>query len=150
MALREQWAETAMGVVVLALTAGFLTYSLTVGGVHMKRGDYEISAKFGEAGSLAPGAAVTVAGVKVGTVSQITLEPKTYLAVAKLSTDPQWRLNRWVPGPAATTTLKDVVIDDFFFGVSSISPDGWESPTVFPGAAGSFESPPPAAKPSGN
>jgi len=83
MAVREQWAETAMGVVVLALAAGFLTYSLSVGGVDTKRGSYEISAKFGEAGSLAPGAAVSVAGVKVGTVSQVTLEPKTYLAVAK-------------------------------------------------------------------
>ncbi|UAL10632.1 outer membrane lipid asymmetry maintenance protein MlaD [Caulobacter segnis] len=92
MALREQWAETAMGVVVLALAAGFLTYSLSVGGVHMKRGEYEISAKFGEAGSLSPGAAVSVAGVKVGTVSQITLEPKTYLAVAKLSIDPTVKL----------------------------------------------------------
>jgi phospholipid/cholesterol/gamma-HCH transport system substrate-binding protein len=90
--LREQWAETAMGVVVLALAAGFLTYSLSVGGVAMKRGDYEISAKFGEAGSLAPGAAVTVAGVKVGAVSQVTLEPKTYLAVAKLSIDPTVKL----------------------------------------------------------
>jgi Zn-dependent M28 family amino/carboxypeptidase len=64
----------------------------------------------------------------------------------RVTTDPQWRLNRWVPGPAATATLKDVVIDDFFFGVSAISPDGWESPIVFPGAAGSFESPPPAPK----
>lgn len=81
-----------MGVVVLALAAGFLTYSLSVGGVHMKRGDYEISAKFGEAGSLAPGAAVSVAGVKVGTVSEITLEPKTFLAVAKLSIDPSVKL----------------------------------------------------------
>ena len=92
MALREQWAETAMGVIVLALAAGFLTYSLSVGGVHGKRGDYEISAKFGEAGSLAPGAAVAVAGVKVGTVSEITLEPKTFLAVAKLSIDPTVKL----------------------------------------------------------
>jgi len=81
-----------MGVVVLALAAGFLTYSLSVGGVHMKRGDYEISAKFGEAGSLAPGAAVSVAGVKVGTVSQVVLEPKTFLAVAKLSIDPTVKL----------------------------------------------------------
>lgn len=81
-----------MGVVVLALAAGFLTYSLSVGGVRMNRGDYEISAKFGEAGSLAPGAAVSVAGVKVGTVSRITLEPKTYLAVAKLSIDPSVKL----------------------------------------------------------
>lgn len=81
-----------MGVVVLALAAGFLTYSLSVGGVHSKRGNYEISAKFGEAGSLAPGAAVSVAGVKVGTVSQVTLEPKTYLAIAKLSIDPTVKL----------------------------------------------------------
>lgn len=65
----------------------------------------------------------------------------------RVTTDPQWRLNRWIPGPAATATLKDVVIDDYFFGVSSVSPDGWESPIVFPGPAGSFESPPPAAKP---
>jgi hypothetical protein len=41
--------------------------------------------------------------------------------------------------------LKDVVIDDWFFGVSSVSADGWESPVVFPGPAGSFESSAPAA-----
>jgi len=44
--------------------------------------------------------------------------------------------------------LKDVVIDDGFFGVSSVSADGYESPVVFPGDAGSFErSPPPVTKP---
>ena len=59
------------------------------------------------------------------------------------TTDPTWRFNRWVPA-GTTATLKDVVIDDWFFGVSSVSKDGWESPVVFPGAAGSFESPPPA------
>lgn len=63
----------------------------------------------------------------------------------RVTTDPQWRFSRWVPA-GETTTLKDVVIDDFFFGVSAISADGWESPTVFPGAPGSFESPPPATK----
>nr|WP_295114138.1 outer membrane lipid asymmetry maintenance protein MlaD [uncultured Caulobacter sp.] len=118
MALREQWAETAMGVVVLALAAGFLTYSLSVGGVHMKRGDYEISAKFGEAGSLAPGAAVAVAGVKVGTVSEITLEPKTYLAVAKLSIDPTVKL------PADSTAK---ITSDGILGGAHIS--------IAPGAA---------------
>lgn len=61
------------------------------------------------------------------------------------TTDPTWRFSRWVP-EGATTTLKDVVIDDFFFGVSAVGVDGWESPVVFPGAAGSFESPPPAPK----
>ena len=59
------------------------------------------------------------------------------------TTDPQWRYSRWV-GQGTSLVLKDVVIDDWFFGVSSVSADGWESPVVFPGAAGAFESPPPA------
>lgn len=41
--------------------------------------------------------------------------------------------------------LKDVVIDDWFFGVSSVSTDGYESPAVFPGQAGSFARTPPPA-----
>ncbi len=62
------------------------------------------------------------------------------------TTDPTWRFNRWVP-TGTTATLKDVVIDDWFFGVSSVTADGWESPVVFPGPAGSFESPAPVAAP---
>jgi phospholipid/cholesterol/gamma-HCH transport system substrate-binding protein len=90
--MREQWAETGMGVAVIAVAASFLIYSLSVGGVGRARGAYDVTAKFGEAGSLAPGAAVSVAGVKVGTVSQITLDPKSYLAVARLSLDPTVKL----------------------------------------------------------
>jgi Zn-dependent M28 family amino/carboxypeptidase len=63
----------------------------------------------------------------------------------RVTTDPTWRFSRWVPAGEAAT-LKDVVIDDYFFGVSAVSADGWESPVVFPGAAGSFESPAPAPK----
>ena len=62
------------------------------------------------------------------------------------TTDPQWRYSRWVEGGgAAETVLKGVVIDDWFFGVSAVSPEGYESPVVFPGDAGSFISPPPPA-----
>jgi phospholipid/cholesterol/gamma-HCH transport system substrate-binding protein len=46
-----------------------------------------VQARFGQVGALAPGAAVSVAGVKVGTVSSIALDPKTYLAVVKLDLD---------------------------------------------------------------
>jgi Zn-dependent M28 family amino/carboxypeptidase len=35
-------------------------------------------------------------------------------------------------------TLANVAIDDFAFGVASVSADGFESPVVFPGAAGAF------------
>jgi hypothetical protein len=34
--------------------------------------------------------------------------------------------------------LKNIILDDYFFGVSAVSKDGWESPVEFPGFAGSF------------
>jgi hypothetical protein len=52
------------------------------------------------------------------------------------TTAPQWEHAKASAGPS--DTLKGVVIDDWFFGVSSISADGYESPVVFPGAAGAF------------
>jgi hypothetical protein len=42
-----------------------------------------------------------------------------------------------------TWTLENLVIDNYLFGVSSVSAQGFESPVVFPGPAGSFD--PPAA-----
>ena len=56
------------------------------------------------------------------------------------TTAPQWQYNRDV-GDVDRYVLKDVVIDDWFFGVSAISADGYESPVVFPGDAGSFAAP---------
>ena len=62
------------------------------------------------------------------------------------TTDPQWRFNREA-APTGQAVLKAVNIDDWFFGVSAIGPDGYESPVVFPGAPGSWahETPPPPA-----
>lgn len=70
-----------------------------------------------------------------------------YRAWWRPTTDPQWRYSRTTTAPQIT--LRTVNIDDFFFGVSALSADGWESPVVFPGAPGSFERAPPqpAAKP---
>jgi phospholipid/cholesterol/gamma-HCH transport system substrate-binding protein len=95
--MREQWAETIAGLVVIVLAGVFLAYSLSVGRGGKAAGGYEVTARFGEVGGLAPGASVSVAGVKVGSVSQISLDPKTFLAVAKIS------LNRDVKLPADST-----------------------------------------------
>ncbi|THD07948.1 M28 family metallopeptidase [Rhodanobacter lindaniclasticus] len=62
------------------------------------------------------------------------------------TTAPQWQYARAV-GDVDQAVLTDVVIDDWFFGVSAVSADGYESPVVFPGFAGSFErSPAPMAE----
>jgi len=53
------------------------------------------------------------------------------------TTAPLWTQSRDA-GAAATVTLKDINIDDYFFGVSAVSADGYESPVEFPGVAGAF------------
>ena len=53
------------------------------------------------------------------------------------TTAPQWTDNRFV-SDADSVVLKDVNIDDWFFGVSAVSADGFESPVEFPGPAGAF------------
>jgi len=60
------------------------------------------------------------------------------------TTAPRWQYARAV-GNVDKAVIKDVVIDDWFFGVSSVSADGYESPVVFPGPAGSFDRQPPQA-----
>jgi Zn-dependent M28 family amino/carboxypeptidase len=53
------------------------------------------------------------------------------------TTEPAWTHSRDA-GSAESLTLVNVAIDDFAFGVSSVSAEGFESPVVFPGAAGAF------------
>ena len=89
-----------------------------------------------------------VQGVKIGgavtTDTVMTWTPQPGVAQYKVwwrdTTAPQWQHSRTYaagvdPGHAV---LKNIDLDDFFFGVSAVSPDGWESPVTFPGDAGSF------------
>lgn len=89
----EQWAETGVGAVVLVAAGIFLAYALGhSGGLGRTGGGYELTARFGDVGALATGADVRVAGVKVGQVSSIELDPKTYLATTRMLIQPQIKL----------------------------------------------------------
>ncbi|MGB4246972.1 MAG: M28 family metallopeptidase, partial [Pseudohongiellaceae bacterium] len=55
----------------------------------------------------------------------------------RLTTEPQWTHFRTTED-VSEFTLENVVIDNYFFGVSSISASGVQSPVVFPGPAGAF------------
>ena len=88
----------------------------------------------------APPTVVDIKGA-VSTDTTVSWKPSPDAARYRLwwrsTTDPQWRYSR----DAARTgqaVLKDVNIDDWFFGVSAVSSDGWESPVVFPGAPGQW------------
>lgn len=62
---------------------------------------------------------------------------KGYKVYWRYTDAPQWQFSRFV-GDVTQVTLKNVVIDNYFFGVASVSTEGYESPVVFPGAAGAF------------
>lgn len=50
---------------------------------------------------------------------------------------PNWEFSKYV-GDVTEFTLENVVIDNYFFGVASVSQDDFESPVVYPGPAGAF------------
>ena len=54
------------------------------------------------------------------------------------TTDPQWNPAQARATTATSLALKGVNIDDYTFGVSSRSANGYESPVEFPGPAGAF------------
>ena len=60
-----------------------------------------------------------------------------YKVYWRLTTSPVWTHSRRV-GDVTQYTLENVVIDNYFFGMASVSVSGFESPVVFPGPAGSF------------
>tara|TARA_R110002124_G_scaffold282524_1_gene457723 strand:+ start:11602 stop:12975 length:1374 start_codon:yes stop_codon:yes gene_type:complete len=56
----------------------------------------------------------------------------------RLTDSNQWEKSVFVTADKTKHTLENVVIDNYLFGVASVSKEGFESPVVFPGAAGSF------------
>ncbi len=60
-----------------------------------------------------------------------------YKVYWRLTTDSQWRWSRNA-GNVSEYTLRNVVIDNYIFGVASVNEAGIESPVVFPGPIGAF------------
>lgn len=78
-------AETLIGAVVIAAAAGFLVYAGNTADVSMTGQSYSLVAKFRKAEGVSEGTDVRIAGVKVGTVRDMSLDPKSYQAVLELS-----------------------------------------------------------------
>lgn len=89
--MKRNAVETVMGAVVLVVAALFLFFAYTTSEVRAISG-YELSARFDRIGSLRNGADVRISGIKVGTVLQQSLDPKTFTAVVRMSVQPDIKL----------------------------------------------------------
>jgi phospholipid/cholesterol/gamma-HCH transport system substrate-binding protein len=82
--MNHNTVETVLGGVVLAVAGVFLAIALPSASFKQTSG-YNVNASFSKADGINPGMDVRMSGVKIGSVSDITLDPKTYLANVKLT-----------------------------------------------------------------
>ena len=89
--MKRNAVETVMGAVVLIVAALFLFFAYTTSQVRAVSG-YTITARFNRVEGLRDGGDVRISGIKVGSIISQTLDPKTFVAVVKMSIDPSVQL----------------------------------------------------------
>jgi phospholipid/cholesterol/gamma-HCH transport system substrate-binding protein len=78
--MAENRLEILAGALVLAAAAGFFVYAGQTTGMGGTAGTYPLKASFRSVQGISAGSDVKLAGVKVGTITSLTLNPTTYFA----------------------------------------------------------------------
>jgi phospholipid/cholesterol/gamma-HCH transport system substrate-binding protein len=100
--------ETLVGAIVLCVAIGFGVYAFTATEASSPKG-YEIMARFSRVDGLKRGADVTMAGIKVGTVTAMDLD-KNYYAVVRMSIRNETKLT--------TDTFAKIISESLLGGMS--------------------------------
>lgn len=85
--MKTNLLEVGMGVIVLVVCAVFGSF-VYFSSLWQPSQGYEVLAKFDRIDGLLRGSDVRLSGVKVGTVTDIHLDPQTYMAVVHLGLEP--------------------------------------------------------------
>lgn len=87
--MQEKQFNFAVGLFMLLGILALLLLALQVSGLSLslQPSNYHVKAEFANIGNLKPRASVSIAGVKIGQVEQINLNPKNYMADVTLSID---------------------------------------------------------------
>lgn len=85
--MRENTTEVVVGAAVLAAALGFLWFIVSATGLSGGTTGMELKANFRSAEGVSVGTDIRLAGVSVGTVSQLDLNGETYRAEAVFSID---------------------------------------------------------------
>lgn len=82
--MQNNTVETLIGAIVVAVAVGFLYFAYSSTNATSLSG-YEVAAKFQRVDGLNVGTDVRLSGIKIGNVTALTLDPKTYQATVHLS-----------------------------------------------------------------
>jgi phospholipid/cholesterol/gamma-HCH transport system substrate-binding protein len=83
--MAENTTEVLVGAAVLAAAVGFAVYAGQVAGLSQGGETYTLSASFRSLEGVGVGTDVRLAGVRVGTVEDVTLNPETYRADTRVA-----------------------------------------------------------------
>ena len=123
---RRSVADILIGAIVLLIAAGFLFYAVAHSGRSTASG-YTLYARFDQIGSLAIGADVRVAGVKVGSVASATIDPKTYTAVVGFNV----RNDVHLPKDTGATITSESLLGGSYLALSPGGDDAMLQPGQF-------------------
>ena len=90
--MKNSTVETLIGTAVVAIAAAFFIYAYQASERGGTAGSYRISAEFDNAEGVSIGTDVRVAGVKVGSVVDFTLNPENFQANVKMELAPKGQL----------------------------------------------------------
>jgi phospholipid/cholesterol/gamma-HCH transport system substrate-binding protein len=87
--MKTSAVETMVGAIIIALALGFFTYAYKTAGLGgSNSAGYHVSAEFDNASGVAIGSDVRIAGIKIGTVTGQSLNPKSYQARVEMVISP--------------------------------------------------------------
>ena len=116
---RHGVAETLTGALVLVVAVAFLAYAVVHSGRTAESG-YTLLARFDHIDGLSVGADVKIAGVKVGTVTAATIDPKNFVAVVTMDVEDSIQL----PKDSAASIDSESLLGGKYI---SLSPGGDET-----------------------
>lgn len=92
--MKSSALETLIGAVIIALAVGFFAFAYKTSGMGGGSGSgYKVSAEFDNVDGVAIGTDVRIAGIKVGTVTGQSLNPKSYQARIDMAIQQQVQLS---------------------------------------------------------
>jgi phospholipid/cholesterol/gamma-HCH transport system substrate-binding protein len=97
--MKKNVFETMMGAVVLMVAAGFIYIAYQSGTIAAPTHGYTLQARFDQVDGLNVGSDVRISGLKVGTITEQKVDPKTYQAVVTIA------LNNEIKVPKDSTAL---------------------------------------------
>ncbi len=122
---RHSAVEVVTGAAVLLVAGGFLVYALANTGQRLGGATYDLNATFDHVDGLSNGAEVRIAGVRVGSITSIRLDPKTYQADVGLTVQKDVSL---------TTDSSATIASDGLLGGKYVAlATGGEDKTIKPG-----------------